>query len=607
MRIGWRVAVTSLAIGTAIVGSMVIGAIDDVTARDTAFVIDDFEREVIIDADGTTTVLEIIDVIFSESRRGIFRDLPEEERFPAGSYTVIGVDQGDGGEPWNFATERAENGDFRIRIGEANTWLDPGRYRYRMLYEAPTWSHARAGEPDLVETRIDVPGFAWPTSIASTTFTVRAPGPISNVECVEGRLGTTSPCTTTPTVDGDVLRAQFGSFSDGESATIAFTTPADAFTASLPLYDATPLLDGPRFGPLDVSRPVAALIVGLLLMLPLVAWSVVKARVVYRDRVTNPALHDRVHPTALPAPPFGFRPAEVAGLLLRSPTNELFLSNLVDLDQRGALVSRTEHHGQTLVVLPPPPGNAIDPEDQRFVATLVPGAQPTRFENTYDAKVSARVNSATKQLTERAKNVFSDHGFKHSGGRLLRNTGFKALLAVGFALFALIVGLSMTALTALSFGAVIGVFVLVVGAYLIAHAPWRHHKLPLNSEGRDAVAQARSFREFVNTVEGEQLEWAAGQPGISHHHPALSLLPYAIALGLADSWFDRFGGVMQQLAVTAGAGAAAGGAYWYTNSSSFNTVKSTHSATTTDPSSSSSGGGGGGGGSGGGGGGGGSW
>ncbi len=606
MRIGWRVVVTTLAIGTALVGSMVVGAIDDVSARDTAFEIDDFEREVLIDADGTTTVLEVIDVIFSESRRGIFRDLPEERRFSAGSYTVIGVDQGDGGQPWNFVTERAENGDFRIRIGEANTWLSPGRYRYRMLYEAPTWSHVRASEPDLVETRIDVPGFAWPTSIASTSFTVRAPGPISSVECVEGRLGTTSPCATTPTVDGEVLRAQFGAFSDGESATIAFTTPADAFTTALPMYDATPLLDGPRFGPLDISRPEAALIVGLLLMLPLVAWSVVKARVVYRDRVTNPALHDRVHPTALPAPPFGFRPAEVSGLLLRSSTNELFLSNLVDLDQRGALVSRTEHQGQSLVVFPPPPGNAIDPEDQRFVATLVPGAQPTRFENTYDPTVSARVTAATRTLTERAKNVFTDHGFEHSGGRLLRNGGFKFLLAVGFALFALIVGLSITALTALSFGAVVGVFVLIVAAYLVAHAPWRHHKLPLNSEGRDAVAQARAFREFISTVEGEQLEWASGQPGISHHHPALSLLPYAIALGLADSWFDRFGGVLQQLAVAAGAGAAAGGAYWYTNSTSFDTVKSTHSATTTDPSS-SSGGGGGGGGSGGGGGGGGSW
>lgn len=606
MRIGWRVVVTTLAIGTAVVGSMVIGVIDDLSARDTAFVIDDFEREVVIEADGTTTVLEVIDVIFSEPRRGIFRDLPEEERFPAGSYTVIGVDQGEGGEPWNFTTERAENGDFRIRIGEAATWLNPGPYRYRLLYEAPTWSHVRAGAPDLVETRIDVPGFAWPTSIGSTTFTVRAPGQISDVECVEGRLGTTRPCATSPTVDGGVLRVQLGHFEDGESATIAFTTPADAFTTPLPLYDATPLLEGPQFGPLDLSRPEAALIVGLLVMLPLVAWSVVKARVVYRDRVTNPALHDRVHPTALPAPPFGFRPAEVSGLLLRSSSAELFLSNLVDLDQRGALVSRTEHQGQTLVVFPAPPGGAVDPEDQRFVATLVPTTHPTRFENTYNSAVSSRVSSATAQLTERAKNVFKDHGFEHSGGRLLRSTGFKVLLAAALTIFALIVGLIMTGRTALSFGAAVGVFVLVVLAYLVAHAPWRHHKLPLNSEGRDAVAQARAFREFVRTVEGEQLEWASGQPGISHHHPALSLLPYAIALGLADSWFDRFGGVMQQLAVAAGAGAATGGAYWYTSSSSFDTVKSTHSATTTDPSS-SSGGGGGGGGSGGGGGGGGSW
>ncbi|MEX0705592.1 MAG: hypothetical protein WD041_03145, partial [Nitriliruptoraceae bacterium] len=132
--------------------------------------------------------------------------------------------------------------------------------------------------------------------------------------------------------------------------------------------------------------------------------------------------------------------------------------------------------------------------------------------------------------------------------------------------------------------------------------PWRHHRVPLNSEGRDATGHARAFRTFIETVEGDQLRWAAGRPGIGHRHPAVTLLPYAIALGLADSWFRRFGEVMAQFAA---ASTASGGVAWWASGTTFSAVRSAQAATVTAPSSSSSGGGGGG--SGGGGGGGGSW
>src|SRR5690606_25623945 len=91
-----------------------------------------------------------------------------------------------------------------------------------------------------------------------------------------------------------------------------------------------------------ISRATAALLLALLVGLAIAAWEAVSAWYVYRDRVTDPALHHRQHPMAIPAPPHGLRPPELAGLLLRKNPDELLLSTLVDLDQRGALTSAAE-------------------------------------------------------------------------------------------------------------------------------------------------------------------------------------------------------------------------------------------------------------------------
>src|SRR5690606_15031605 len=122
----------------------------------------------------------------------------------AGSYHVIGVDQGSPDQPWNWVVESGPDGP-RIRIGEVNTWLSPGQYRYRLRYVAPTWSHVLRRDRDLVETRIDVPGFAWPTDVTSARLTVLAPTDILGAQCVEGPLGSTRTCANPIEVDGDVL------------------------------------------------------------------------------------------------------------------------------------------------------------------------------------------------------------------------------------------------------------------------------------------------------------------------------------------------------------------------------------------------------------------
>jgi uncharacterized membrane protein YgcG len=611
VRTGWRVAFTAVVVVAAFAGAFGIGLVVDATARDSAFRIDRFEQLIVVEPDGTPRVTELLTVTFTTERRGIFRDLDERTPFPSsGSYRDFAVDRGDPTAPWQWVEERHEHGP-RLRIGNPSVYLSPGTYPYRITYTAPTWTVTRRDAPDLVELRVDVPGFDWPTTIGPTTLVIELPGEAVEAACVAGRERTTTPCEQAPQLEVRRVTLELGPFDVGESATVAVLVPSAAFTAVPPLFQPDPLDSNRGIGPWDLSSPVAALLLALLLAVPIGIWELAAARRHYRDRVTDPTIHDRAQPTALPAPPHGFRPPEVAGLLLRTDQQDLLLSTIVDLEQRGLLRTHVDTAGggrwfskatETLTLERPPAGTVFPPGDDELVRALVPEGGATVFSGTYDASVSTRVAATDRRLQQRAAKVFEAHGFEHDESGPFASGLFRFAAFLGFLLLAFVVASVFAAATTLPVPATAFIVGLVLLGWALAHIPWAHHRKPLNSRGRDAVGQARAFDHFVRTVEGEQLEWAAGQPGIDHHHPALSLLPYAIALGHADSWYDRFGPVLQALtSVAAGAGAA-----WWASSSSFSSVSSTQSATTTAPSS-SGGGGGGGGGSGGGGGGGGSW
>jgi len=606
--VAWRVLLSAL-VGFAVVGGTYgVAVLSGVVERDGAFTILRFDQQVTIAADGTTEVVEDLAVRFSAARRGIFRDLDARTDFPStGGFEVLGVDRGRPDEPWTYALEWWEGGP-RVRIGEADRWLTPGDYRYRLGYRAPSWYYELAGEPGVVEVRIDSPGFDWPTDVAAASLEVTVPGAVLSAACVDGSRGTTRACARQPVVAGDTATFELGPYRDRQAATVAVWFSADAFAPSVApaTYDPPPLTASAGPGPWGIDRVPAALLLLGFLAVPLALWEVLSARRLYRDRVTDELLHDRLHPSALPVPPFGLPPAEVAGLLQRSDGEALFLAALVDLDQRGLVhaSSGTEAKGllararQTLTLRKA--DVALHPSDAELVHHLVPDGATTTFDGDYDAAVADRARRVQRVLASRARSVFAVHGFLHDEGGLVARAWFRGLIALVAIAYAGLVAFAATAVTPLPAVATAGVVALVAAGWALLRALWRHHRLPLNSEGRDAVARARSFAEFVRTVEGDEIGWAAGQPGIDHHHPALSLLPYAIALGLADSWYQRFGPVMQELAATA---ATSAGAAWWVTQSGYRGVGASQRGTSTAPSSS----GGGGGGSGGGGGGGGSW
>jgi hypothetical protein len=613
LRVARRSITTIVIVAVVFALSAAIAVVVDLVGRDRAFTITAFDRDVEVGTDGALAVTETIAVTFHEQRRGIFRDLPRNGPRGVGTvgYRDVQVDQGSDAARWNFAVETAENGDTRIRIGDAAVWLSPGEYVYRLRYDIDGLTFRSARDPERVQVRIDVPGYEWPTDVEQTRLTVVSPTEVAEVACVAGPRRTIRACDPAPSVDGDVVTASFDTFGPGQAATVAIDLDASAFAADLPTFQERPLDRRPGILPV-VSLPpaLAGLIAALVLAVPFLVLEGVQSVLVYRDEVTDPHLHDREQPTAIFGPPRDLRPVEVAGLLLRRQGESLLLGTLVDLDQRGTVTTRSTGEGKktVLTVEAGPVGVESAPGDAVFLRTLLPGRAPVRFDGKYDRDTSTRTQSATNELIRQADQVFADNGLEHDRAPLLRSLWFKGLLALGMLLLTVLLALALARVLVLPVGVVAAIAALVVGGAALSRVIWRHERLPLNSEGRDTVGQAEAFREFLRTVESEQLEWAADQPMISHHHPAVSLLPYAIVLGLADSWYRRFGPMIRELAVAGAAGGATAGAVWWASRSSFDGVAASRSGTMTDPSSSSGGSfGGGGGGSGGGGGGGGSW
>lgn len=616
-----RSIVTVLTVAVALALWAVIPLIGSFASVDDGFVIDRFDREVVVQPDGSVDVTETIEVTFLEERRGIFRDLEGtgiDGR--AASYEVRSVDRGTDGDPWTYVVED-EDGAARVRIGDADVELDPGPQTYRLQYGATGQVARDDADPDTVEVRIDVPGIEWPVAVAETTLTVQLPTAPGEVACVVGAEGEVEPCPET-SVDDTTVTQQLGPLEPRTTGTVSVRLPGLAFDmAAVPDATLTPLEQGDADPPprLELPRPLRGWLVGLVAALPILAFEGLRSRIVYRDQVTDPSLHDRPVPTAELAPPDGLPPADLAAVLQRpSLGDDPFLATLIDLEQRGVLVSEAVTEDGTRVgpdddaeveVVTIRSGSDTErtrPFERAFVGALFGDTGGVVLDGEYDEDVAKRVTAAQKVLTDRATELRRPGaGLVHDAGGWLR--GARGAL-VGFVTVVVATGLGLAAarLAGLSVPATLLVLAVTLLAWSGLALAWRYHRQAFTSEGRHLSARTRAYRHFLTEVHRDQLDFGA-QQGVHHLHPAVALLPYAVVLGLGDSWYQRFGVVLAELSARAPAEATAT-VPWWGYAGGYHAFQATRSGTVTDASASSGGGGAGGGaGSGGGGGGGGSW
>ncbi len=134
-----------------------------------------YDQQVFVQTDGALEVVESITVRAegNQIRRGILRDFPTHYRDKGRTYSttfdVHSVTM-DGG-PVNWTTEGLSNGT-RIRIGSAQTFLNPGEYTYTIKYRTDRQLFFGEGFDELYW---NVTGNGWDFAILSASATVHIP------------------------------------------------------------------------------------------------------------------------------------------------------------------------------------------------------------------------------------------------------------------------------------------------------------------------------------------------------------------------------------------------------------------------------------------------
>ncbi len=169
-----------------------------VHAADEGWVLERFDEHLTIDAAGTMTALDAIDVDFRGiAHHGIYRDLVYQLQFDQArdrryEIALNGVTSADGR---THRVRTLTTGDQRrFQIGDPDRTIT-GKETYRIAY---TVKGALNGFSDRDELYWNATGSTWPVRIEDASVVVDAPGDsVERVECFEGPNGSRDPCRST--------------------------------------------------------------------------------------------------------------------------------------------------------------------------------------------------------------------------------------------------------------------------------------------------------------------------------------------------------------------------------------------------------------------------
>ncbi len=597
-------------------------------------------------------------------QRGIYRDFPTS--FPRfiglgrieAPFEVAEVRRDGGSEPWSLERFGGSwgRGGVRVRIGDANVYLDPDVYRYELTYETARWiSHSDEGD----ELYWNVTGNGWDFPIGRASATVTVPRSASDddvrIEAWTGPEGSTAS-NATWAWDSAVGRASIETsqpLGAREGLTIRLIVPSGTIQPASAsdrrrwfIADWGPWLEG-------------ASVLVLVLVLYTAMWLLVG-----RDpaRGTIVVRYD---------PPEGFSPAALGFLQERGYDAAQRSAALVSLAVQGALRIEQGTRKWTLRRTAEGIDAAPDaaPEERALYDALLGSRKSLTLSNSHASTLQA----GTKALRERMKAQMERQYF------LLNRRWF--LAGLGVSLLGLVVlawrdpygvnpvawflmfwlsgwtigtgtllyrafqlwraalsgkgaGAWAAAMAATAFAAPFTIAEVVVGVILLTLVPQAlaatalalgavnilfYHLLERPTlEGRGVMNALEGFKRFLTAADEDRLDRLTPP----ERTPELfeRYLPHAMALGLENRWADTFADVLTPAAVATAT--TAGALAWYSGSKSGSNALSgmasslgasfsnSLSSASTPPSSGGSGGGGFSGGSsggGGGGGGGGGW
>lgn len=536
-----------------------------------------FDSLVEIAADGTLTVTETIEVIAEGDaiQRGIYRGFPTVYKGPLGlnedvAFEVMSVSRDGRSESW--FSENLGNG-VRVYFGEENVFLKHGPHTYRFVYQT---NRQIAFFDGFDELAWNVTGDDWAFPIDQARVRIRLPG---NAEPIQGAVYT-------------------GAYGEsGSDATLSLTSHGATATTTRVLWPGegmTISLAFPKGAVIETSRASGllganlGLILSVLGLIATTIYFVVTWHRVGRDPEKGTVIPRFDAPEGLSPVASGYVWHE--GFTHKFDKDDAFAAAPVSLATKGVIT--IEQDGKDFTLARTGKDAPLSPGEAAIMEELLSGEMNhVTLTRTYDPDVKSAVTELLDAVKSEYGGVFhrKNLGYWFAGAGLALVTGFGGMLIdagnaeeifflVFFGLFGLVFGIGAWAIIRLCWralikgirgnwrqvpGALVGLIVsgfFGAPAIFVVFMTLDYVSAPMvavlvlmialcitfagllkrpTAAGRVALDHLEGYRLYLSVAESDRLDMMAGEPEMT---PQLfeKHLPYAMALGVAAAWEDKF-------------------------------------------------------------------
>ena len=484
-------------------------------AAQRTLVIQSFDATIAVAQDGSIEVEETLVPRFSGSWNGIYRTIPVQYRTPQGlNYTlrldVQSVTDDEGRELKYESSRERHYRKLKIWVPGAVNTTKTVKVRYRV-------ANALRFFDEHDELYWNVTGDEWEVPIEAAAAVVRLPEGVSGIRAT-------------------AFRGAYGS-TEQSAVKIGEADVSVSTTSGLGMREGLTLVVG--WNPGIVHRPTAVektanvVYSNVPLAVPpvilLLMWRLWRAR--GRDPELAPIATQY-------EPPSQMTPAEIGTLIDGKPDMRDITATIVDLAVRG-YVHITETKEEHLFGL-------YSSKDYTF-ALKKPRSEWASLKSHERDMLDAMFGSADSVALSQLKNKFYKHlpGLKSDLYGMLVKGGYytgrpdrvRMVYTIGGVILGFLIavlgavlmtGLGMQPASAIVAGILSGVIILVFGWFMPSRTV----------NGTRELEKVLGFQEFLSRVEGERLERMVKTPEMFE-----KFLPYAMALGVEDSWAKAFEGI----------------------------------------------------------------
>ena len=485
-------------------------------SADRTLVIERFEASIEVSPDGSIRVDETIVPRFTGTWNGIFRTIPVEYRTPQGlNYTlrldVESVTDG-AGQKLKYETSRERHyRKLKIWVPGAVDTTRTVKLQYRV-------SNALRFFDEHDELYWNVTGDEWEVPIESVSAIVRLPAGATGVRATafRGAYGSTERSDVAVEPDGIHVQTSRGlGMREGLTLVVGWNP-------------------GLVHRPTAVEKGAEAVYSNLPLAIPPLIF--LGMLTLWRKRGRDPELA----PIATQyEPPPNMTPAELGTLIDGKPDMRDITASIVDLAVRGYLhIAETQNERFF---------GLMSSKDYTFTLKKSRDGWNELKQHERDLLDALFAGSSTAVSLSELKNKFYTHlpGLREElYGRLVRDgfyTGRPDRVRLLYVILGLVVGaaiavvsssimlgLGMQPVTGIAAGILSGIIVIGFGWFMPSRTP----------RGTRELEKVLGFREFLSRVEGDRLERMVKTPEMFER-----FLPYAMALGVEDTWAKAFEGI----------------------------------------------------------------